>query len=244
MTGPGGAEHLAEQIDCSLAIAARIPASGPLRDSLDRLQQWQRDRLDATYADLRAQERFRPACDFFLNDLYGGRDVHERDRQLQRVVPVMRRFLPDHLLFAVGEAMHLQAMSLQLDLELSGFLADVEVLDQRKYASGFRQHAAWEARHEQIRLIRELGELLERTVQRSMVRQLVAIMQGPAEVTGVGLLHSFLRRGLDAFARMGRAGHFLETIEVRECQVLAAMRKGSEQPFEPWIGDGPALSQS
>jgi hypothetical protein len=235
--------HLEEQVDRNLRIAERIPAEGPLRAALDRLQRWQRARLDATYADLSAQPRFRPACEFFLDELYGGRDVHARDRQLKRVLPVMRRFLPDHLLHATGEAMRLQAVSLEFDFELAGLLIDVTEIRQPDYARAYRRHGEWAARREQIALIQSLGELLDETVRRAMVRRLVRIMRRPAEVGGVGLLQNFLERGLDAFARMEGAEPFLETVHQRETLALQAMQAGEDWPFEAWIGRGPESVQ-
>lgn len=239
MSASAAARHLQRQIERNLLIGEQIPAEGPLRDALDRLQRWQRARLDATYADLAAQPRFRPACEFFLGELYGGRDVHARDRQLTRVLPVMRRFLPDHLLHATGEAMRLQAVSLEFDFALAEILVKVSRIDQPAYAQAYREQGSWDGRREQIDMIRELGELLDRTVQRHMVRRLVRIMRGPAEVAGVGLLQNFLERGLDAFAEMQGAEPFLATIHERETAALEAMQAGQEWPFEPWIGSGP-----
>lgn len=241
MTRSAAIGHLEEQIERNLAIAGRIPHCGREREALDRLQTWQRARLDATYADLRDRARFRPACEFFLDELYGGRDVHRRDRQLQRVVPVMRRFLSDRLLHATGEAMRLQALSLELDLELSGHLIDVDPITQPDYAHAYRAHGAWDRRQEQLVLIRDLGRLLDETVRRRSVHRLVRIMRRPAELGGVGRLQAFLQRGLDAFARLRDAEEFVDTIFERESGALEAMRQGSECPFAPWIGRGPEI---
>lgn len=243
MSESAAVRHLERQVGRNLRIGERIPADGPLRDALDRLQRWQRARLNATYADLAEQPRFRPACEFFLGELYGGRDVHARDRQLKRVLPVMRRFLPDHLLHATGEAMRLQAVSLEFDFELAGLLVDVSEIRQPDYARAYRQHAQWAARREQIELIQGLGELLDETVRRAMVQRLVRIMRGPAEIGGVGLLQNFLERGLDAFATMDGAEPFLATIRRRETAALEAMEAGHDWPFEPWIGRGPEINQ-
>jgi len=239
MSASAAVRHLQSQIDRNLAIAERIPESGALRDSLERLQRWQQARLQATYADLAGTERYRAACDFFLEELYGGRDVHARDRQLKRVVPVMRRFLPDRLLHATGEAMRLQAVSLEFDFALAGILVDVDEIRQPDYARAYRQHDHWDGRREQIALIRQLGELLDETVRRPIVHRLVQIMRRPAELGGVGLLQQFLERGLDAFARMSPADEFLATVVERETRALEDMRRGSDWPFEPWIARGP-----
>jgi len=57
MSASAAVGYLQRQIDRNLAIADRIPESGRLRESLDRLQSWQRSRIEATYADLAATER-------------------------------------------------------------------------------------------------------------------------------------------------------------------------------------------
>jgi len=240
MSDSEAVEHLKEQIRRNQAVAARLEQlPDTVVQSLHRLQEWQRLRLDATYADLRDSTRYRPACEFFLDELYGGRDFRERDQQLARVVPVMRRFLPGHLLMAVGDAMQLQAVSLEFDLDLAEILVDCPNLTQPDYARAYREHDAWTARDEQMTLINALGELLDETVHKPMVHRLVQMMQVPAALAGFGALQSFLRRGLDAFARMDGADHFLKTIDTRERQALAAMQQGSDWPFEPWIGHWP-----
>ncbi len=234
-------DHLKVQIERNQQLAARIDAlPADDRASLDRLQQWQRRRLDETYADLAADPESSQACEFFLDELYGGRDVESRDHQLARVVPVMRRFLPGHLLHAIGEALRLQAVSLEFDLTLSALLPLDQRLDQPAYAVAYRSDGDWAGRQEQIDLIVELGELLDETVKKPMVRQLLRMMQGPAEMAGFGALHGFLQRGMSAFGALSGAEHFLGTIEQRERAALLAMQSGSDWPFEPWIGQGPA----
>lgn len=230
-----GTDHLAEQVRASLSVVDRLPSTDP---KLQALQSWQRDRLDGTYADLAAQDTYRDACVFFLDELYGGKNVNERDRQLERALPVMKRFLPDHLLYAIGEAMRLQWMSLDLDSRLAARIEGP--LDQPEYARAYRRLEAWSEREEQIRLIGDLGELLVETVRKPMIRRLVHWMHRPAVAAGFGRLQEFLMEGLDAFAVMGKDGtYFVDTIVERERAGLEAMRSGSDWPFETWIGQGP-----
>ena len=237
MSHSSESQHLADQIAKNHAVLEHIDSNPDQYPRLDELQHWQRMRLRATYDDLKSQDRYREACIFFLEELYGGRDMRERDRQLERVVPIMRRFLPAHLLHAIGEAMRLQWISMQFDAELSR-LIDGE-LNQPSYAAGYRQMAEWQRREEQIQLIGELGELLDKTVKRRMIRVLLKMMHGPAVAAGFGELQEFLVRGIEAFAAMGDASEFVGTIVRREREALAAMRDGVDWPFERWIGQGP-----
>ena len=232
--------HLHEQIRHNQNIGAFVAELDvPRARSLARLQHWQRRRLDATSQDLRDQPRDLPACEFFLGELYGGPEIFERDQQLKRAAPVMRRFLPDHLLAAVGDAMQLQAISLEFDLALADLLVEVDPITQPDYAGAYRQQGDWAGRERQLMLIREVGELLGETVQKPLVHRLIRLMHGPAVLAGFGMLQEFLRDGLDAFAEMGQADYFLETISTREGAALERMRAGSDWPFEEWIGRGP-----
>jgi len=233
-----GAEHLALQVRESQALLDRLERDAGQYPRLDELQHWQRARLTETYADLKHQPRFELACVFFLEELYGGRDMRARDAQLERATPIMSRMLPDHLLHAVGEAMRLQWMSTELDARLSQCLHGA--LGQAEYARAYRRLATWEAREEQIRLIDDLGRLLKRTVARPVIRRLVRWMHAPAAAAGFGKLQEFLNEGLEAFGEMGPdADYFVDVIVERETRALQHMREGSEQPFAAWIGDGP-----
>ncbi len=234
------AQHLSEEIERNLGLAEHIMAPGFDRRPLERLQDWQRHRLSETYADLWAQERYRPACQFFIEELYGGLDFLERDRQLERAAPIMRRLLPDYLLQAIADAMKLQAISIEMDLAMSECLQSVERIDQPAYAEAYRTLGHWDQREEQIRLFDELGEILDRATDRPMVFKLARLMRGPARAAGFGALQDFLEHGLSAFGRMGSADYFLDTLIDRETRALEAMRKGGDWPFEPWIGHGPA----
>ncbi|MDT8409367.1 MAG: hypothetical protein RQ741_07185 [Wenzhouxiangellaceae bacterium] len=235
-----GAMHLAEQIRHSQQLLDYLEQQADAYPRLDELQHWQRARLRETYSDLRSSELYKTACVFFLEELYGGRDMRERDRELERVLPIMQRFLPDHLLHAIGEAMRLQYISMDLDSRLSQQLEGP--LDQREYSRAYRSLGMWSRREEQIGLIGDLGHLLERTVKRRMIRRLVRWMHGPAVAAGFGMLQQFLMDGLDAFAQMGdSADYFVETIVEREHKALAAMRAGEDWPFAEWIGHGPKV---
>jgi len=235
-----GVEHLAVHTRESQELLDRLEKHADEYPRLAELQHWQRARLQETYADLKRQSRFELACVFFLEELYGGRDMRARDAQLDRARPVMSRMLPDHLLHAVGEAMRLQWMSMELDARLSQKLEGE--LDQAEYARAYRRLELWDARREQIGLIGDLGHLLQRTVARPLIRRLVRWMHAPAMAAGFGKLQEFLDEGLEAFGVMGAdAEYFVGTIVDRETRALEQIRQGSEQPFAEWIGDGPEI---
>ena len=73
-------------------------ADPDLARALAHLGLWQSRRLRRTYADLEATARYATAMQFFEADLYGGADFAQRDADLVRVVPAMKRVLPGNVI--------------------------------------------------------------------------------------------------------------------------------------------------
>ncbi len=72
-----------------------VPAvADGLRPQLAMLRAWQADRLAHTYADLLADPHDRPACKFFLSDIYAPCDFSQRDHDLDRIHKFLARVLP------------------------------------------------------------------------------------------------------------------------------------------------------
>src|SRR5512143_3881757 len=82
------------------------------------LRVWQGERLSRTYADLLEQPRYRPACLFFLDDIYAARDFSQRDRDLETMYEFMRRFVPEAISRPAALTINLHRMTEALDRKL------------------------------------------------------------------------------------------------------------------------------
>jgi hypothetical protein len=220
----------------ALARVARLHAerlANPiLAGALERLGAWQSLRLARTYADLAAQPRYAAAVAFFRADLYGGADYAQRDADLARVVPLLRRALPARVIATIAQAMELNALSQELDRAL---LARLPRADGRfsvaEYCKAYRRSGNRAGRERQIALIGEVGAALDVYVTKPLIRTSLRMMRKPARVAGFGELHDFLERGFTAFARMGGAREFLATIADRESGLANAILAGDTAPF-------------
>ena len=141
------------------------------------LQQWQRQRLAESYSDLINQESYRPACEFFLEELYGGLDFLKRDQEVAKVMSVMVRFLPGKALLALADAFELQALSLEFDLEMAERLDSTGAveLDVASYGEIYRSCGNRPLRERQILLIRDLGNELAKLVHKLLVVHLIRL---------------------------------------------------------------------
>lgn len=201
------------------------------------LRRWQSARLIRTYADLLANARYRPAAEFFLDEIYGDRDFQQREHDLARIVPMMTRILPASVLHTAALALELNALSYELDAQMTRILAaefDVhEAMDEAVYVAAYRRCANYELRQRQIELVGQLGQDLRRIVQKPFIHTALKVAKTPAHLAGVGELHHFLDAGFHAFRQMGQyAEIFITTIVSRESAILKRMRTGHAHPLD------------
>lgn len=198
----------------------RLAADPVLAAGVVLVKAFQRDRLSHTHADLLAAERYAKAAQFFLEDLYGSRDLSARDAELSRVIPALTRLLPNAALETIARAVELDWLSEQLDQQVALALAPGEAalprLSEAQYQRAYRSAGEFAGREHQIALVGRIGAELDRLVKVPMLGTLLGAMGKPAEQAGVRQLHEFLLRGFSAFKAMRGAGEFLRLIDQRE----------------------------
>mgnify|MGYP001826473978 FL=1 len=228
-----GAERLHEMLARNHALAGRIEEADFPLSSFEELQHWQRRRIARSFDDLIRQPGYRPAVEFFLSEIYGGLHFRERDQDMSKVMPVMKRFLPDQTLLTMSEAFELQAISLEFDMDMAEYMAQQQIgsLDMPRYCEVYRARDDKQGRELQILLIRKLGYDLEKLVRWPLVNYLVRLLRGPAHAAGFGGLQEFLESGLVSFRALEDPEYFIETIYEREWDSMERLFGGEEKPF-------------
>lgn len=226
-------DAIGRELAACIATARDLRASraaDPAAADYPALKEWQAGRLAATYADLLASDRYRPAAEFFLSDLYGPKDFRSRDEELARVVPVMVRVLPARALLTLLEAVKMDMLSESLDTDMVLALRKAHRegdIDLPAYVAAYRACGRREDREQQIALVDRIGKTLDRLTRMPLIRVSLRLMHGPAHLAGLGELHSFLQRGFDAFSFMNGADEFLAIVTARE---TALMREWLPRP--------------
>ena len=220
---------------CQQALhdAAREPRNAS--PWLPRLQAWQAARLARSFARFLDDPRKAPAARFFLTDVYGERDFSQRDADVARVLPMMRRLLPEVLLDAVADAIELGIITHALDLRMAAALPALagraRRLDERLYAAAYRQVGHPRLRQRQIALIGGAGRGLGHALRLPGVGTLLRLSRAPARAAGLQSLQDFLERGYGAFHALGDVEEFLAEIERSERAVMRRLFAGEANPF-------------
>lgn len=202
-----------------------------------RLRAWQAARFERTYADLMASERYRPAAEFFLSDLYGPQDFSERDEELERFLPALTTVLPASAIHTLAVGVELDLLSESLDsamvqaLFAAGQTAETDI-GEAAYAKAYRACANRPGREAQIELIMQIGNAIDSLTRKPLLKAAIALIKGPAHAAGMGELHQFLDRGFTAFRHMQGAAEFLAIIRARESLILARLFARHRAPFD------------
>lgn len=196
-----------------------IAEKGGLIDSIRAVQAWQCQRLLATHQDLYQQKRFKPAVEFFIDELYGPNDFSQRDKDIAKIVPKMSKFLPDKALQSLSSALHLNTLSFELDFNLAKRLIDTPI-NRESYAKAYVDCDNLPLRQQQIDYIATLGNDLADVVRMRGITSLLFISRRPAKLAGVLALHEFLESGFKAFKNLGNVEDFIYPIVKKEQHIM------------------------
>lgn len=210
------AERARAHLDQVASLRAARQGDAGLARRVAAIKRYQHARFSRDYADLLANERYRAATQFFLEDLYSPADFVERDTQFGRVVPAMERIFPADVMHTVAQLAELHALTEDLDQEMAQQVEVSATVDDASYRAAWQRVGRSEARRRQLELLIAIGTSLDEHTRTSLLTITLRLMRAPARAAGLGQLQSFLERGLAAFVAMRGAQHFLNTIRANE----------------------------
>lgn len=189
---------------------------------------FQARRFAGSYADLLKSGQYRPAAQFFLEELYSNKDYTARDEQFARIAGALQRIFPEQVVQTAVSMARLHVLTEELDDAMAQhWLAHRSDADTSEYA---HYVAAWRAvgraadRRDQLATVLIVGRELDRFTRTHGLRMLLRMMRRPAAMAGLSSLQQFLESGFDTFAAMGKKGSgaalFLETIQTRETELM------------------------
>lgn len=204
------------------------------RQEFVAIQKWQAERLTRTHADFLADARYEAVTRFFLSDLYGGLDLNELAREIERALPVATRLLPDSVMRTSAVALELNALTGELDEAVAAMLFETlghNAITEANILEAYRACNQFEARHRQLDLLAELGGGLDRYVRSRVIYATFRIAHRPAQMAGLSSLYDFLGRGFEVMRPMGSAQDFINLFISRERTILDNIQAGKADPY-------------
>ncbi|WP_420936125.1 FFLEELY motif protein [Alteromonas sp. A081] len=190
---------------------------------IHQLQDWQCQRLLVSHDDLAKQQRYQKAMAFFVEELYGPKDFSQRDADLVRVIPKLAKVLPEKAMNAMNDALSLNALSFDLDMEVAQYLNTHflgEAISRDSYAQAYKGVGRKDDRENQITIISHLGDQLAEVIKVRGIGMLISMSRRPAKIAGLLALHEFLDRGFNAFKAIGDVQSFIQPVLERETKLM------------------------
>jgi hypothetical protein len=222
--------RLREQLALAKDQRLQAKANPATLASCMALKQFQSARLAVSHADLIDHPNTREAALFFLEELYGARDLTQRDSDVERIIPTLEKVMPYHALETITDAITLDALSETLDAIMAKHLG--EHFDGADYAAVWREFTTPLDRTRQVELVQALGNSLCQLVRIPFLATTLLVMRGPARMAKLGNLQNFLERGFTTFKAMKNPQAFVKAITERELKISANIFAGEANPFD------------
>lgn len=218
------AVQLLSDLQHSAELQHQPSAADGLHPQLAMLRAWQAHRLAHTYADLLADPHYRPACEFFLSDIYAPRDFSQRDHDLERIHKFLSRVLPAATIRLLTGTVELNSLTTTLDKRLLQVLVDqlavTDAVTAELYAEAYRMCDNHAERARQIDLTQSILRQVGEGARLLVVGIAMKMVKVPAQSAGWVEIYDFLERGYQAFRQMKDAKTFVATIAQREMGLL------------------------
>jgi hypothetical protein len=217
-----------------ISVMQEIADKAGFMNTIRAVQKWQCKRLLASHQEMYQQTRFKPAVEFFINELYGPNDFSQRDQDIARIVPKMSKFLPEKALRSLASALHLNTLSFELDFDLAKKLVNTEI-NRDTYALAYISCDNLVNRQQQIDYIRALGNDLADVVKIKGISSLLFLSRKPAKMAGVLALHEFLEKGFKSFKNLGNVADFIVPIANKEHQIMQQLANPNSPNPLPYV---------
>jgi hypothetical protein len=207
---------------------------------LERLRQFQIQRLEQTYADLVEDPATRALGLFFIHDLYGRQDVQDRDAGVVKVYRAMEAKLSEQVVAGLKRLLRLHRITHEMDREVATTLEMAlgdGPIDMETYEIAYRKAGTYELREEQIRLSVEAMEVVHRISRSRLIGTSLKAVRWVVDRLSVPETLETMLRGYDAFRNVKEIGQFVQTVRQREMERLDRIFQKEEpkaaSPAEP-----------
>ena len=201
---------------------------------LQRLQDWQGERLKHTHRHLLNAPATAEGIRFLLEEVYGGRELLPVAREIRRALPKAMKLLPDKVMATSASALEAAILTQELDEQVTDWLSDEldQPLTELTYLKGFRQQSHHPARQRQLQLVAELGHRLDRYIRSRMIQTTFRMVRRPAHAAGFANLYDFMDHSFRVMKPVPSVGLLLEQLAAREETIMQKVYDHHPAPFE------------
>lgn len=195
-----------------------------LASKLAEVQNWQKQRINNTHAELFSEPKNKPMADYFLTHLYGGDSLDQIVSQLQKIVPKARKvekLVPSAALETGVLGVETAITSTKLDLKLAQWLLenDLEV-NQTNMHSAYLAVNDEAARRQQIEDLKQVCYRSDKYLNSFILKKAFKLAKNQAYKHNLQPLYDFVGAGLDAMKPLKSVSNFIDPFCKRELEII------------------------
>ena len=209
-----------------------------LKQRLHDVQAWMKVRIAATHHDFFTQPDHVLMAQYFLNRLYGGPDFDAMAQQIERLLKYAHKaesLLPTNAIKTGTKSVSLAVFATELDEQvavqlLQDYPAETPITDEIMRVTLIKLDQG-EARYEQLKLLDELGEILDKYMRSTMMYAAFKMCKGIAKKYQFEPMYDFIEEGFAAMKSLKSAAAFIHTFTEKEREIIDKVHSGHPDPF-------------
>lgn len=221
-------------VNVERSLALRRYQDDAFAKQLNRVQQWQHQRLESTYGALMETREQAQLIHFFLDEVYRGVDLTHLASKLTKTAKLVDKLFTD--LQLVHIAIEFNALNAELDESITTTLFDtlkVTDIDSDSYAEAFRYEDP-ALRQRQLDLLRDFAAEARDCVNDRFVYNAFKLAKYPAKLGGLGSLHQLIAKGFKAMRAVEAPCDLIESLLDHEQEIYTSLFQNSPSPFAPY----------
>lgn len=206
-----------------------------LNTALNEVQAWQRIRIRHTHKALFEQPNHQLMTEYFLTQLYGGKEFKLLAIQLARLLPKAQKLesvIKESVLETGSMAIEAAVLAIELDLRLAEWLVahDLPVTEQTVMLA-YSVIDDSEARRIQIKSLKEVCYRTDKYLNSFFLQKAFQLAKSTVYHLNYQLLYDFVEAGFTAMKPLNSVGSFIEPFCARELMIVDQLRedKGGKQ---------------
>jgi hypothetical protein len=183
------------------------------------LQRFQSERLNRTYADLKAEPQYAAIGDFFFNRLYAPEDFSFRNTSIKSLQHALKGRVYRPMTSAMTKVVELHELSdhlddLMVEKMIKHKFGPRLTLDQ--YQTIYRRMGNNDQRVHQINLTIDTTRDFYRLSQKWVVAISLKTVNIASHFLNIGEIMNFINEGYTAFQKIKKIDYFIDTVAERE----------------------------
>lgn len=213
-----------------------------LATTLAHVQQWQRERIRHTHAELFNQPKHHAMADFLINKLYGGDAFIKLAEQLERIVPKaekLEKFVPSSALQTGILGIEAAIEAIRLDLQLAQYIqathpevsTNQQSLNDTVMIEAYQAVNEPQARHQQIEQLRDVCYQTDKYIKSFVLQKAFALAKSTAYKYNYHPLYNFVAEGFEAIKPIKSIGAFIDPFCAKENAIIDNVHSNKPSPF-------------